>query len=278
MSETSGRPNRPLRPSQIIGIVGGLGPFAHIDFERKLLEAARECAGAVADQDYPAWILSSIPQTPDRTLALLGLAPSPVPALVESLRRLETHRDADGREVRGADFAVVLCITAHRFLPEAARQVRIPVLSLVDETAREIARTHPGARVGLLATTGTLRSGHFQAALRDRGLVPIVPLDLPEGEDLQREKVMEPIYGPWRDGRHVGGGIKTTGGRPKDVRDLQDAAARLVQAGAEVLIAGCTEIGLVLSGAEAGRPVIDPMQVAARLCVHRVYGLGVGEQ
>lgn len=274
MPETDAVPRTPLVPKQIIGIVGGLGPFAHIDFERKLLLAARELAGAVSDQDYPAWILSSIPQTPDRTRALLGLGPSPVPGLVLSLNRLETHCDRDGREVSGADFAVIPCITSHRFLPEIARQVRIPIMSLVDETAKEIARVHSGARVGLLATTGTLKSGHFHAALRERGLKPLSPLDLPDGEAVQLSLVMEPIYGPWKDGRHTGGGIKTTGGRPEDVRALTDAAGRLAQAGAEVLIAGCTEIGLVMPGTTlVGLPVFDPMQVAARAAIRRAYGI-----
>lgn len=264
----------PAKPVQVIGIVGGLGPFAHIDFERRLMAAARELAGAVADQDYPEWVLSSIPQTPDRTLAFLGQAPSPVPELVRSLKRLETHRDAQGNEVRGADFAVVICITAHRFLPEAQLHVGLPVVSLVEETARAIARSHAGARVGLLATTGTLKSGHFHEALRSEGLYPLSPLDLENGETVQREQVMIPIYGPWREGRHVGGGIKTTGGSAEDVAGLERAASLLARAGAEVLIAGCTEIGLVLPRSSAeGLPVVDPMDVMARESVRRAYQL-----
>jgi len=55
-----------MRQERLIGIVGGLGPFAHIDFERKLLAAASEVIGARRDQDFPQWVLSSIPRTPDR--------------------------------------------------------------------------------------------------------------------------------------------------------------------------------------------------------------------
>ena len=59
---------------RVIGILGGLGPHAHVEFERLLL--ARTEAGLdrpARDQDYPPWLLSSVPPTPDRPRAILGL-------------------------------------------------------------------------------------------------------------------------------------------------------------------------------------------------------------
>ena len=82
---------------KIIGIVGGLGPYAHIDFERKLLESAQTLIGISSEQNYPEWVLSCIPCTPDRTEAILGNAPDPSPWLLRSLDVLERA---------GADFAV----------------------------------------------------------------------------------------------------------------------------------------------------------------------------
>src|SRR5438270_10247881 len=101
---------------RLIGIVGGLGPHAHVDFERRLLA---EVPAASGDQDYPPWLVSSLPATPDRTEHLLGQGPSPVPLLVRSLERLAAGQ---------ADFAVIACITAHAFLPEIGPQVRLPIL------------------------------------------------------------------------------------------------------------------------------------------------------
>ena len=74
---------------EIIGIAGGMGPFAHLDFERKLLESARELMGASRDQDYPEWVVSSVPATPDRTLAFIGEGEDPLPYLERSLLRLQ---------------------------------------------------------------------------------------------------------------------------------------------------------------------------------------------
>ena len=278
-----------MQQKRLIGIVGGLGPFAHLDFERKLLAAASEFTSARRDQDFPQWVLSSIPQTPDRTEAFLGHAEDPTPVLLRSLERVRRA---------GADFAVVACNTAHLFLepgwrgtaPAANQSVRpssgarmerlreespLPILSLIDATADEAARIAPGGSVGLLATSGTLRSRLYHDPLAERGLQAACPLDLDDGEALQLRAVMEPIYGPWVDGRHRGGGIKTDGGSTAARELLEEAARRLVEEGeVDVLIAGCTEIPLALDGVEAaGRPLLDPAGLLAAAAVHHAYGI-----
>ncbi len=254
-----------MRQERLIGIVGGLGPFAHIDFERKLLAAASEVIGARRDQDFPQWVLSSIPRTPDRTEAYFGEAEDPTPSLSRSLERL---RGA------GADFAVVACNTAHLFLARLRDESPLPIISLIEVTAGEAARIAPGGSVGLLATSGTLRSRLYHDPLEARGLRAVSPFDLDGGETLQRRNVMEPIYGPWVDGRHRGGGIKTDGGSARARTLLEEAAGRLVaDGGAEVLVAGCTEIPLALEGEEvAGRPLLDPAALLAAAAVRYAYG------
>src|SRR6478672_8946138 len=127
---------------RVIGIAGGMGPYAHLEFERRLLAAIEQ---PLSDQDYPEWVVSSVPQTPDRTAALLEDGPSPMPWLLRSFERLS----------RCADFAVLTCITAHAFLDEIRQRVALPILDMVELTLAEAARRHgPGARVGVLATTG----------------------------------------------------------------------------------------------------------------------------
>ena len=255
-----------MRQQRLIGIVGGLGPFAHIDFERKLLDAASEVVGARRDQDFPQWVLSSIPQTPDRTEAFFGEAEDPTPSLNQSLERL---RGA------GADFAVVACNTAHLFLARLRDESPLPIVSLIETTADEAARIAPGGSVGLLATSGTLRSRLYHEPLEDRGMRTVSPFDLEGGETLQRRNVMEPIYGPWVDGRHQAGGIKTDGGSARARALLEGAARRLVgEGGADLLVAGCTEIPLALEGAEvAGRPLLDPAALLAAAAIRYAYGL-----
>jgi aspartate racemase len=259
---------------RLIGIVGGLGPFAHVAFEQKILAAARALLGAQADQDYPQWAVSSIPRTPDRTLALLGKGPSPVSAMVLSIERLEAASGA-GDGMPGGLFVCIPCITSHAFLPEVRRRVKAPVVDMVRETARRIERQSPGATVGILATSGTLKTRLFHEALAERGLKPVSPLDLPDGEAIQRDRVMAAIYGPWKDGRHAGGGIKTAGPLPEHRKMLVDAAVALVRSlGAAVVIAGCTEIPLAITEPTIeGVPVADPVRILAETAIREAYGL-----
>jgi aspartate racemase len=253
---------------RVIGIVGGLGPIAHLEFERRLLAAIE---GSSSDQEYPEWVLSSIPQTPDRTVALLGEGPSPVPWLLRSLDRLAGC----------CDFAVITCVTAHAFLDEIRPQTRLPLLDLVEVSAREaVPCCGEGARIGLLATVGTLRSRVFERALArvapDVGLVS--PLDLPNGDRVQEELVMRPIYGPMRGGRRQAGGIKSGGDRDPETgishrETLSQAVRLLAEAGASCVITGCTEIPLALGRQPIdGTPLLDPLDVAARAAVRIANG------
>ena len=259
----------------LIGIAGGLGPFAHIEMERYLLEAAIELLDVKHDQDFPEWILSSIPGTPDRTAAICGSGEDPTPMIVRSLRRLETHYDRQGAEIKGADFAIIPCNTSHKFLPEVRKQVNIPVLDMIEETSKNIAKQYPGSRVGILATTGTIKSGIYHESLKQNKLLPQSPLDLPGGEEIQRTLVMEQIYGPWIGNEYAGGGIKATGPKPGHIKKLNKAAAMLNEySEPAVFIAGCTEISLALTGSELqGKPLVDPMAVVARTSIMRAYDL-----
>ena len=243
--------------ARIIGIVGGLGPHAHVEFERLLLSEAAALRGRpLGDQDYPAWVLSSIPQTPDRTAALLDGGASPVPALLTSLARLAR---AD------AAFAAIPCNTAHAYLAELRARASIPILDMIDLTLETVRSAAP-ARVGLLATTGTLRARVYHD--RAQAGLPIVSLlDLEDGARLQEELVMAAIYGPVVDGRRQGG-IKAgiVDGAPRT--RLEEAVTRLVDAGASRVILGCTELPLCLGRAEVcGATLADPLQALVRASV-----------
>lgn len=257
---------RPWR--RVIGIAGGLGPRAHVEFEQRLLAAIEHPS---SDQDYPEWVVSSVPHTPDRTLALLEGGPSPMPWLLRSFERLASC----------ADFAVMTCITAHAFLDEIRAQVQLPILDMVELTLVEAARQFgPGARIGILATTGALQGNVYRrtAARVAPGLDLVSLLDLPEGDVLQEELLMRPIYGPLRDGRRQPGGIKCGGDRDMETRiphrdTLAAAVRRLADAGAVCVVTGCTEIPLALGRDPVdGTPLLDPIDLAALAAVRIARG------
>jgi aspartate racemase len=226
-----------------IGVLGGMGPEAGAYFfERIIRETAAAC-----DQDHPPVIVYSLPQIPDRTAAILRDGPSPVPAILRGLRVLERA---------GADFAVMSCISAHSFHPRLAARSPIPLLSLVEETVTAIGKMRPVPRtIGLIATTGTVRSRLVAKAFEAAGLEVLVP------SAGGQKRVMSAIYGK----KGVKAGFTT--GPPR--RILLETARDLVRRGAQAVLAGCTEVPLVLRPDDLPVPLVDPMTIGARAAVGR---------
>lgn len=229
-----------------VGILGGMGPEATARFFELLVRNT----AAARDRDHVPVVICSLPQIPDRTAAIVGAGESPLPCLI---------RAAGSLRAAGADFGVMPCMTAHYFLPELERRVDLPFLSLLAETAAWLRKIHPGVRtLGLLATTGTLRSKIVPAAFGPLGIDIVAPAA--PGQ----KAVMEAVYGA--------GGIKagSTAGAPREA--LLREGERLVRRGAGAILAGCTEISLVLRPGDLSVPLVDPLVVGARACIRRAGG------
>ncbi|HEY8415928.1 MAG TPA: amino acid racemase, partial [Thermaerobacter sp.] len=114
------------------------------------------------------------------------------------------------------------------------------------------------ARVGLLATELTVESGLYHRALAEVGIEVIVPE--PDVQDL----VTRSIFGPE--------GIKAGCYAPSRSR-LLAAGHHLVERGAQALIAGCTELPIVLRPGDFPVPLIDPAEILARAALREVLGV-----
>jgi aspartate racemase len=231
-----------------IGILGGMGPEATAHFFSLIIKHT----AAAKDQDHVPVLIYNLPQIPERTPAILGKGPSPVPLLRKGVRTLARA---------GADFIAVPCISAHAFLPEIRRASPVPILSLLDEALASAKKRNPGLkRAGLLASTGTVRLGLFTKTFAKAGIEIMAPTDK------EQAIVMEAVFGK----RGVKAGF--TEGRPKKL--VLDVARRLIKRGAEAIIAGCTEIPLVLKDEDIPVPLIEPMQIAAQASIVKAgYGL-----
>ncbi len=224
-----------------IGILGGMGP----DATNRLAELITFVTPAVRDQDHAPVITYNNPFIPSRVDAILGGGESPVSELVRTARVLEGS---------GADLLVMPCNCAHYYIDEIQESVRIPIVNMIDETVKYVVESFPDARkVGLLASTATVaaRLYHEPFARQHRTVLTPTISD-------QQEKVMDAIYGPW--------GIKA-GFRTKPRSQLFDVANNLIADGADLIIAGCTEISLVMLRKRSSFSVIDPMEIVARVAV-----------
>ena len=226
---------------EIIGILGGMGPAATADFYSKLVSMTP----VHSDQEHLRAVIWSDPTIPDRTEALLGRGPDPTPWLLHGCRVL---REA------GATVIAIPCNTAHAFVPRIADQIGLPIIHMIDEVAKHLATLEPPVRTaGLLATTGTMREGLYQQWLDRVGIDLVLPD--PASQDLEVMAAIRAVKAGER-------GIAAT-------EPLRRAAKRLVDRGAQAIIAGCTEIPLGLSPAALDVPLLDPAVVLARALIRR---------
>lgn len=240
----------------MIGIVGGVGPLAGIDIVRKIIEETK----ANKDQDHIPVLLSSQPhRIADRTNFLLGKEKTnPAIALSEIILELERS---------GAILAAIPCNTAHA--PQIFNRIleilkdkksSIQLLHLIEETANYISNKYPGAKVGVLSTTGTRNTGLYKNALLNQNLEVIEP------DDELQSRIHEAIYDT-SFGIKASPSVITT-----EVKEtLHLAMETLKNKGAEVIILGCTELPLAIHEKEyLNMIIIDPNQLLARALIDKI--------
>lgn len=222
-----------LPPAGLIGVLGGMGPLATVDFMHKLVRATP----AARDQDHLPMLVSSIPQVPDRTLAFRGEGPSPLPALVAAGDRLVRA---------GVAFIVIPCNTAHLWFDELQQALQVPMLHVADAALAAVAeRVGPGVPVGLLGTDATIDSGLYSR--RSSGHAWVLPT-ADEVADWLMPGIAAVKAGKLARGRALCG----------------RAARALADRGAGALLLACTELPLVLDDSSAGVPAIDATDALAR--------------
>lgn len=243
---TAGQYSPPRRRFKL-GVLGGVGPAATVDFLGKLVRNTP----AACDQDHIKVMVEHDPQIPDRTEALLGGGDDPTLALYAACKTLEEG---------GADLIAIPCNTAHAFVERIQPSLGVPIVNMLTCTADYLRESFPGLReVGVLATSGTLASRVYEKALEARGFVQIAPAAAAQA------RLMNAIYGA--------NGAKA-GHLAGECRDDVDAAVDdLVARGVQVIVLGCTELPLLLRGSTLAGPggrmvrLVDPTEVLARRCV-----------
>ncbi|MGF6721676.1 aspartate racemase [Paraburkholderia sp. GAS41] len=235
-----------------VGIVGGVGPAATVDFMHKLIRSTP----ARRDQEHIKLLVEQNPQIPDRTENLLGGGQDPTVSLYATCKKLEAG---------DVDIIAIPCNTAHAFVERIQPYLSVPIINMLTVSVEYLRTAFPALReVGLLATTGTIMSGVYRKALEAHGLKQVVP-----GDEMQA-RVMNAIYGER--------GVKAGFMSGECVDHVNAAANELSELGVEVILLGCTELPLLLPEGKMslanGRAVtlVDPTAILAKCCV--AYALG----
>lgn len=221
-----------------VGVLGGMGPDATVDFMAKVIALTP----AETDQDHIHMLIDHNPLVPMRQDHILGAGEDPGPALAQMAKRLEQA---------GADFLVIPCNTAQAYEQDILDAVSIPLVSIIEETIAAIGEVAPGAKaVGVLATDGCLHAEMYQRAMANNDLIPV----LPDSEELGQ--LMTLVFG-----------VKAGATDNSERQSMCDLANALVARGAEAIIAGCTEIPLLLEQSMLDVPLISSTDVLAEKTV-----------
>lgn len=222
--------------SRVLGVLGGMGPAATLDFLGKL----QALTPVERDEDHIRVIVDINPQIPDRSDPFAR----PGPVLAEM---------AGGLQGAGAQVLAIACDSAHVHADLISRASGLPLVDMI-ETASRAARDSGARRVGVLGARDAGRLYHEYIAAQGMGLVTL-PRD-------DQARFMDLV------GRIKAGDLGAA------VREgMRELAEVLVREGAEAVIAGCTEVPLVLDPGDVRAPLIDAGEELARRCVSVCLGL-----
>ena len=225
-----------------LGVLGGMGPQATNTFYQYIIDRT----DATCDQEHVNALILSDSGMPDRTAAILG---SDAEKQAVSARLLA---DAKLLEGAGCTAIAVPCNTSHYFLDEVQQNISIPIIHMIRETAKALAKQGL-RRPGILATDGTIQTGLYQKEFAAFGIEAVVPS--PDAQKL----VMSLIYDDIKAGRD---------GDPQKFaaihRDLQAQ-------GCDCGVLACTELSVFANIHHLPPFYTDAMAVLAERCVEACH-------
>ncbi len=225
-------------PEQKLGVLGGMGPQATQVFYQYVLDRT----DASCDQEHLPTLILSDTLMPDRTQAILSGQTGPIyQRLLKDARLLESC---------GCTAIAIPCNTSHYFADKLQKEIGIPIIHMIRETARALA-ANGMRRPGILATDGTIQTGLYQRECAACGLEAVAPP--PEIQKL----VMSIIYDEIKAGER--------GSREK----FAQIDRALLSAGCDCAILACTELSVFRCYHNLPNYYVDAMEVLAERAVVR---------
>jgi aspartate racemase len=232
-----------MKQIKVIGILGGMGPAATAELYSRLIRLCQVRYNSVQDKDYPKIMIYSLaPSGSDES----GVANEEV---LESEFIDGIHRLA----VSGCEFVILPCNTAHYFLTKLKQHIAVPILSMTDETIKQVQRS--GVKlVGILASEDAYRKEVYLKKLRDLGINVVLPTEV------EKKKITRVIL-------HVMSGKQDS----SDKKILLTIIKRMKEKGAKGVIIGCTELPLVIKSKECPIKAFDTVDILAEATLKEAY-------
>jgi aspartate racemase len=227
-----------------IGIIGGLGPETTANFYLEIISYCKK----LDHVSRPPVLLWSVPleyQIEQDLLLHSNGEEKYIPYLVEGAQTLEKG---------GADFIVLPCNSLHIFIDEIRAAVKIPVLSIVEETVTFL--SHIGAKeVGILATSTTLHHQLYKGHLQDSGMAQVEPTD-------EEQAKINYIISRLAVSEHT----------PEDKLELLNIIDRFLESEVQHIILACTDLQLTIRDQNYLK-IYDTMKILAHATVRESLGV-----
>jgi aspartate racemase len=222
-----------------IGMIGGMSWESSIEYYRLTNQAVRERLGGVHSAKS---VMVSVDFGEIEALQTSGRWEEATQMMVQAALQVERG---------GADFLIICTNTMHRMAQQVSQAISIPLLHIADATAEQVQRRGFN-RIGLLGTRFTMEEDFYKGRLeRNYGLEVLVPEQA--GRDLVHRIIYEEL---------VVGLIK-----PESKQAYLQVIKELAERGAQGVILGCTEIGLLVKDADSPLPLFDTTAIHARAAV-----------
>ena len=227
-----------------IGLIGGMSWESSIEYYRIINQQVRQVLGGVHSARS---VMVSVDFGEIEKLQAAGDWQEATRIMVQCAREVEAA---------GADFILICTNTMHLMADEVRAAIDIPLLHIADATARAVQKAGLN-RVGLLGTRFTMEMDFYRGRLETtHGLQVIVP------DEDGRRLVHQVIFDELVQGKII-----------KESREGYLAVIQtLMENGAEGIVLGCTEIGLLVKDDDVPLPVFDTMEIHALAAVDAALG------
>ena len=218
-----------------IGLIGGMSWESSIEYYRIINETVRDKLGGLHSAKS---VMVSVDFAEIEALQHQGRWADATRLMIDAARNVERG---------GADFVLICTNTMHKMAGDVQQAINIPLLHIADATAAKI-KAQGLSKIGLLGTKFTMEEDFYKGRLIDRhGLEVIIP------SDRQRAMVHRVIYDELCLGQ-----VKA-----ESKAKYVELMAGFVEAGAEGIILGCTEIGLLVDAGDSSAPLFDTAYIHA---------------
>lgn len=223
-----------------IGILGGMSAASTQIYYAELCRLTRERLGGLHS-----------PELLIRSLDFAGIEALQVSGAWDAAGAI-LNREAMALERGGAELLLLATNTMHKLAEQMMAGVGIPLVHIADATAEAI-RSAGLQRPGLMATAFTMEQSFYTDRLRAAGLAPVLPgaADRAETHRIIYEELCKDIVTDPSEAAYIA------------------IAGRLAEAGADSLILGCTEVGMLLNPGNAPLPVFDTTRIHCAAALDR---------